>query len=51
MKKNKNKVIKLKTNFDSKNLMKTSKLRALLVVTVFLFSALIIRIGFIQFVE
>ena len=46
-----NKIIKLKSNFDCKNLMKTSKLRTLLAITIFFFVVLIGRIGFIQFVQ
>ena len=45
------KIVKLKTSFDSKNLIHTKKLRTLLVITLLLFLILIIRIGFIQFVQ
>ncbi len=46
-----NKVIKIKTGFESKNLVHTPKLRTLLIVTVIIFILLTIRIGFIQFVQ
>lgn len=46
-----NKVIKLKTSFESKNLIHSSKLRTLLITTVLIFIFLIGRIGFIQFVQ
>ncbi len=45
------KVIKLKTKFDSKNLMNTSKLKTLLATTLIIFVFLIGRIGFLQFVQ
>ena len=48
---NNNKIIKLKTSIDSKNLMNITKLKTLLIITIFIFLALIIRIGFIQFVQ
>lgn len=46
-----NKVIKIKTGFESKNLVHTPKLRTLLIVTIIIFILLTIRIGFIQFVQ
>ena len=46
-----NKVVKLKTKFESKNLIHTMKLRSLLIFTILLFVLLIVRIGFIQFVQ
>lgn len=46
-----NKIIKLKTENESKNLIHTKKLRTLLIVIILLFVILIGRIGFIQFVE
>ncbi len=46
-----NKVIKLKTSFDSKNLIHSAKLRNLLICTILIFILLISRIGFIQFVQ
>ncbi len=50
MKKN-NKVVKMKKAIESKNLIHISKLKVFLVFTVLIFLALIIRIGFIQFVQ
>ena len=44
-------VIKLKTDFQSTNLIKTKKLKAILVVSLIIFILLIVRIGFIQFVQ
>lgn len=49
--KNRNKVIKIKTKFDSKNLVHTTKLKILAVVTILVFLFLIGRIGFLQFVQ
>lgn len=50
--KNRNhKVVKLKTGFESKNLIHTTKLRILLIITIFVFIFLVGRIGFIQFVQ
>lgn len=46
-----NKVVKIKTGFESKNMIHTSKLRILLIITVMLFALLTIRIGFLQFVQ
>lgn len=46
-----NKIIKLKTSFESKNLIHSAKLKTLLIVTLLLFVFLIGRIGFIQFVQ
>lgn len=46
-----NKVVKLKMGFESKNLVHTTKLKALLIVTILIFVLLIGRIGFIQFVQ
>ena len=46
-----NKVVKLKTKFESKNLIHTTKLRSLLIFTILVFTLLIGRIGFIQFVQ
>ncbi len=50
-KKSSNKVVKLKTNFESKNLIYTKKLRTFLIVIILLFILLIGRIGLIQFVQ
>lgn len=49
--KNKSNIVKMKTSFESKNLIHTKKLRVALIVTVIIFIALLIRIGFLQFVE
>lgn len=46
-----NKVIKLKTGLESKNLIHANKLRALLILTILIFIFLVGRIGFIQFVQ
>lgn len=46
-----NNVIKLKKEFNSKNLICTKKLKICFVFIIFLFVALLIRIGFLQFVE
>ncbi len=51
VKKNGNKVIKIKTKFNAKNLIHTTKLKILAVVTILVFLLLIGRIGFIQFVQ
>ncbi len=45
------KVVKIKTGFESKNLVYTNKLRILLTITVLIFTVLVVRIGFIQFVQ
>ena len=45
------KVIKLKTNFESNNLINTKKLRTILGVSLIVIILLIVRIGFLQFVE
>ena len=44
-------VIKMKTSFDSKNMIQTKKLRISLIVMLLIFVLLIGRIGFLQFVE
>ena len=49
--KSNNNIIKMKTSFDSKNLIQTKKLRTALIVIVLIFVLLIGRIGFLQFVE
>ena len=46
-----NNVIKIKTSFESKNMIQTKKLRVSLIVIVLIFVLLIGRIGFLQFVE
>ena len=50
-KRSNNKVVKLKTGFESKNLIHVTKLRTLLITTILIFILLIGRIGFIQFVQ
>lgn len=45
------KVVKIKTGFESKNLIHTKKLKILLIATIVIFVFLIGRIGFIQFVQ
>lgn len=47
----KNKVIKLKTGFESKNLIHTTKLRTLLIASILIFLFLIGRIAVLQFIE
>ena len=44
-------VIKMKTSFDSKNMIQSKKLRVSLIATVLIFVFLLGRIGFLQFVE
>ena len=44
-------IVKLKTSFESKNLIQTKKLRTCLIVILLLFVLLLGRIGFIQFVQ
>ena len=44
-------IVKLKTSFESKNLIQTKKLGIFLIVVILLFVLLIARIGFIQFVQ
>ena len=52
MKNKKNhKVVKLKTKFESKNLIHTTKLKILLIIIILIFILLVSRIGFIQFVQ
>lgn len=48
---NNHKVIKIKTGFESKNLVHTTKLKVLMVVIIIIFVLLISRIGFIQFAQ
>lgn len=49
--KGKNNIIKMNTDFESKNLIHTKKLKLTLIITIIIFIILIIRIGFLQFVE
>lgn len=44
-------VVKLKTNFSSKNLICTQKLKVTVIVTLIIFILLVVRIGFLQFVD
>lgn len=46
-----NKVVKMKTSFESKNLVHTKKLRVSLIVVLIIFVLLIGRIGFLQFIQ
>ena len=50
-KKANNNIIKIKTDFDSKNLIYTKKLKLTLIITIIIFILLITRIGFLQFVQ
>lgn len=47
----KNNIVKLKTPFESGNFIQSKKLRVTLIVTVLIFILLIVRIGFLQFVQ
>lgn len=47
----KNNVVKLKTDFDSKNLVHTKNLKFFLIAVVLIFVVLLGRIGFLQFVQ
>ena len=46
-----NKVVKMKKSIQSKNLIHVTKLKVLMIFIIIIFVALIIRIGFIQFVQ
>ncbi len=50
-KKGSSKVVKMKTKFHSKNLVSTKKLKTVLIVCILIFILLLIRIGFLQFVQ
>lgn len=50
-KKYNHKVVKIKNGFESRNFVHTGKLKALMVFTILVFVILIVRIGFIQFVQ
>lgn len=50
-KKSNNKIIKLKTGLESKNLIHITKLRTLLIAIVLIFIILIGRIGYVQFIQ
>ena len=49
--KNDSNIVKLKTSFDSKNLVHTKKLKTTLIVSILIFILLLGRIGFLQFVQ
>ena len=49
--KDKNNIIKINTDFESKNLIYTKKLKITLIITIVVFIILIIRIVFLQFVQ
>lgn len=49
--KKQNKIIKINTPFESKNLVHTKKLRTSLIVVLIIFTLLLGRIGFLQFVQ
>ena len=51
MKKNNNKVVKMKNGLESKNLIHIKKLKILMISTILIFVILIGRIGFLQFVQ
>ena len=50
-KKQNNKIIRIKSEFSSKNFINTKKLRMSLIVILIVFIILIVRIGFLQFVQ
>ncbi|MCI8444039.1 MAG: PASTA domain-containing protein [Clostridia bacterium] len=45
------KIVKMQTSFDSKNLIHSKKMKLTLLVTILIFLLLMIRIGFLQFVQ
>lgn len=45
------KIIKIKTEFESKNFIYTKKLKLLVTITIIVFIALLIRIAYLQFIE
>lgn len=49
--KNSSKIVKLNNNFDSQNLIHTKKLKAIFIIIIVCFLILIIRIGFLQFIQ
>ena len=49
--KNKSNIVKMKTSFDSKNLIHTKKLVGSLIIVLLIFALLLLRIGYLQFVE
>lgn len=50
-KNNNNNIVKLKTPFESGNFIQSKKLRVTLIVTILIFILLVVRIGFLQFVQ
>lgn len=50
-KENINKVVKIKTDFESKNFIHVKKLRVTLIIIIVIFTLLVGRIGFLQFVQ
>lgn len=48
---NENNIVKLKTSFKTQNLIQTKKLGIFLIAIILLFVLLIVRIGYIQFVQ
>lgn len=48
---NNSNIINMKTKFSSKNLIHTKKMRITLIISIIIFIILVIRIGFIQFVQ
>jgi len=50
-KKSNNKVVKLKTNFNSKNLIHSNKIKFFLISIILIFLLLLIRIGYLQFIQ
>lgn len=47
----KNNIVKLKTPFESGNFIQSKKLRVTLIVTILIFTLLVVRIGFLQFIQ
>lgn len=50
-KKNSSKIIKINSDLNTKNLLHTKKLKILFIITILIFLALLIRIGYIQFID
>lgn len=48
---NENNIVKLKTSFKTQNLIQTKKLGIFLIAIILLFVLLVVRIGYIQFVQ
>ena len=49
--KNNSKLVKINSDFESKNFIYAKKLRLILLITIIIFVLLICRIGFLQFVQ